>query len=74
MVIWEQFNNAGDAKSLAEEMLVSAKEDIVTKNETQSAAIQDTFDRLFQDREGLARITEALTRYVYDFHTRPQAS
>ena len=71
---WEQFNNAGDAKSLTEEMLVSAKEDIVTKNDRQNVAIQESLDRLFQDREGLARITEALTRYVYDFHTKPQAS
>ena len=71
---WEQFNNAGDAKSMAEEMLVNAKEEIVTNNERQSSAVQDSFERLFQDRDGLARITEALTRYVYDFHNRPQAS
>ena len=70
---WEQFRNAGDAKSLTEEMLVTAKTDIAAKNDRQNAAVQESLDRLFQDPEGLARITEALSRYVFDFHSRPQA-
>ena len=35
-----------------------------------AVAGQKTFEQIFQIRESLARITEALTRYVYDFHNQ----
>jgi len=66
----EQFKNAGDIEARGEEALVQAKSELAEKNDRQNAAVQESLDRLFSNREGLARLMEGFADYVYDFHNR----
>jgi type I restriction enzyme R subunit len=70
----EQFKNAGDIEALGEEALVQAKLELAEKSDRRNAAVQESLDRLFSNREGLARLMEGFADYVYDFHNRRATS
>jgi len=64
----EQFKNAGDIVAIGQEKLVETKEELATQNERQNAALAEAMSRLFGDKEGLAKLMDAMGNYVYDYH------
>ncbi|MGB8265988.1 MAG: DEAD/DEAH box helicase family protein [Candidatus Velthaea sp.] len=69
----EQFKNAANVIARGQEMLVETKEDLKAKNDRQNEAFDQALSRLFADKEGLARVVDALSEYVYRQHQKPQA-
>jgi type I restriction enzyme, R subunit len=65
---FEQFKNAGDVEKIGEQSLVEAKEELVEKNDQETAALGEVMNRLFGDKEGLKSVIDAFATYVYKVH------
>jgi type I restriction enzyme R subunit len=65
---FEQFKNAGDVEKIGEQSLVEAKEELVEKNDQETAALGEVMNRLFGDKEGLKTVIDAFATYVYKVH------